>query len=211
MTPFARTNSFTTSYLFIKRVRVIDILTAIKERRSIHTFRKEEVPTTILEEIFTYGAWAPNHYMKEPWEIKIYQEHGKKTLVEAIILSYQRIGLIKENKDAKQTIQFISQFLLDIPHHALIHFKTSQNEIHYEEDYAAVCAFIQNSQLAAWKYGVGMLWTITPYMHDHQFVTDIGLDSERDKIAAVMQIGYPEKIPKKRERTQIKEKLTFIS
>src|SRR5690625_6626394 len=84
--------------------------------------------------------------MKEPWEIKIYQEHGKKTLVEAIILSYQRIGLIKEHKDAKQTIQFISQFLLDIPHHALIHFKTSQNEIHYEEDYAAVRAFIQNYQ-----------------------------------------------------------------
>lgn len=51
-------------------------------------------------------------------------------------------------------------------------------------------------QLAAWELGVGMLWTITPYMHDANFYDEIGLDIEKDKIAAVMQIGYPKKVPK---------------
>lgn len=190
----------------------IHVLTAIKERRSIHTFKKEEIPTDILNEIFTYATWAPNHYMKEPWQITMYQEEGKNDFIEAIIRSYQRIGMIKQTKDqkTKQLIHSLSQFLLDIPHHALIYFKKDENNVRYEEDYAAVCAFIQNAQLVAWTFGVGMLWTITPYMHDPHFATDVGLDAKEHKIAAVMQIGYPKKIPKKKERTSIKEKLKII-
>src|SRR5699024_1109704 len=87
-----------------------------------------------------------NHYMKEPWQITMYQEEGKNDFIEAIIRSYQRIGMIKQTKDqkTKQLIHSLSQFLLDIPHHALIYFKKDENNVRYEEDYAAVCAFIQN-------------------------------------------------------------------
>src|SRR5690625_82866 len=128
-----------------KEVGKIDILTAIQERRSIHTFKKEEIQESILEEIFTYASWAPNHYMKEPWEVKIFEKEGKKKLIKAIIKSYQRLGLIKNNDDEKtlKTIDYMSGFLYDIPHHALIHFPIESNPIRYEEDYAAVCAFIQ--------------------------------------------------------------------
>jgi len=202
--------------LYIKRERhgvsVIDILTAIKERRSIHTFKREEVSDVLLQEIFTIASWAPNHYLKEPWQIKMYQEGGKQAFVEAIMTSYQRIGMIRTTNDekTKRMIQSMSKFLLDIPHHALIYFKKDQNKVRYEEDYSAVCAFIQNAQLTAWSYGVGMLWTITPFMHDPHFAKHIGLDADTEKIAAVMQIGYPEKIPQKRKRTPIKEKLEII-
>jgi nitroreductase len=54
----------------------IDILQTIKKRRSIHTFKSVEVDETILKEIFTYGSYAPSQYMKEPWNIKIYQGAG---------------------------------------------------------------------------------------------------------------------------------------
>ncbi len=151
--------------------------------------------------------------MKEPWEVKIFEREGKKKLIKAMMKSYQRIGLIK-NDDAEKTIKtidYMSQFLDDIPHHALIHFPIEANPVRYEEDYAAVCAFIQNVQLAAWKFGVGMLWTITPFMHDALFAYDIGLDANHDKIAAVMQIGYPAKIPNKKARTPMKSKLQFIT
>src|SRR5699024_1834594 len=190
----------------------IDILTAIKERRTIHTFKQEEVPEILLKEIFTYASWAPNHYLKEPWEIKMYQKGGKEAFVEAIMTSYKRIGMLQTSSDekTKQMIESMSQFLVDIPHHSLIYFKKAEDAVRYEEDYAAVCAFIQNAQLAAWTFGVGMLWTITPYMHDPQFATDMGLDAKDDKIAAVMQIGYPEKVPRKRDRTAIQQKLEII-
>jgi len=194
-------------------VSLIDILQAIKERRSTHSFKKEEVARNVLKEIFTYASFAPTHYMKEPWNIKLYQEDGKNAFVDAIITSYQRIGMLKKDNNSK-TIKMtdsMKDFLLDIPHHALIYFKKEDAQVRYEEDYAAVCAFIQNAQLAAWSYGVGMLWTITPYMHDPGFAQDIGLDSDEMKIAAVMQIGYPEKVSRNKGRTPIEEKLEVIS
>ncbi|TFJ93361.1 nitroreductase family protein [Lentibacillus salicampi] len=191
----------------------IDLLTAIKARRSIHQFKKQEVGRAVLQDIFTYGSYAPTHYMKESWRINVYEREGKSDFVDAIMTSYQRIGMLKTDDDLKtqKMIDSMKQFLLQIPHHALIYFKKEDDPVRYEETYASICAFIQNAQLAAWSYGVGMLWTITPYMHDSGFAEDIGLDSRTDKIAAVMQIGYPEKIPRDKGRTPIGDKITFIS
>ncbi|GAB3057374.1 nitroreductase family protein [Virgibacillus ainsalahensis] len=191
---------------------IIDILKTIKERRSIHHFKKQEVEAEILKEIFTYGSYAPSHYMKEPWNIKLFQEKGKQPFIDAIIRSYQRIGMIKDD-NAPKTLKMIDSmkgFLLEIPHHAVIYFKNEDDPVRYEEEYSAVCAFIQNSQLAAWEYGVGMLWTITPYIHDPEFSKDIGLDRNEVKIAAVMQIGYPKKVSRDKGRTPIEEKLEVI-
>lgn len=192
---------------------IIDILKTIKERRSIHTFNEQEVDAAILKEIFTYGSYAPTHYMKEPWNIKLYQEEGKDKFVDAIISSYQRIGMIKTDESPKtlKMIDSMKGFLLQIPHHAVIYFEKDDNPVRYEEDYSAVSAFIQNAQLAAWEYGVGMLWTITPYMHDPEFAGEIGLNNETMKIAAVMQIGYPKKVSHDKGRTAIEEKLEIIA
>lgn len=189
------------------------MLHTIKNRRSIHTFKAEEVNAEILKEIFTYGSYAPTHYMKEPWEIKLYQGEGKVHLIEAIIRSYQRIGMIKDNQELKtiQMIQSLKKFLQEIPHHAVIYFKKEEDPVRYEEEYASVCAFIQNAQLAAWELGVGMLWTITPYMHDPEFYSEIGLEPKEMKIAAVLQIGYPKKIPHDKGRTSIEKKIEIIT
>ncbi len=191
----------------------INILNTIKQRRSTFAFKEQLVDEAILKDIFTYGSYAPTHYMKEPWNINLYQEKGKAAFVEAIIASYQRIGMLEKGNGQKtmKMVNSMSEFLLGIPHHALIYFEKGETAIRYEEDYAAVCAFIQNAQLAAWEYDVGMLWTITPYMHDPDFAEDIGLDGRKIKIAAVLQIGYPQHVGRNKGRTAIAEKLRIIS
>src|SRR5699024_657244 len=147
------------------------------------------------------------------WNIKLYQGNGKKKLVDAIITSYQRIGMLKASNDTKtrQMIESMKEYLLEIPHHALIYFPLETEPIRFEEEYASICAFIQNIQLAGWSYGIGMLWTITPYMHDPGFARDIGLDSEKHKIAAVIQICYPKQTTKNKGRTPVEQKLEVIS
>src|SRR5699024_10836683 len=114
--------------------------------------------------IFSYGTWAPTHYMKEPWNVIVYSGEGKNRLIDATINSYVRLGILRKDgtEKSEKTIRSISQFLFDIPHHVVIYFPLEEDPVRYEEEYAAVCAFIQNVQLAAWEYGVGVLWTITP-------------------------------------------------
>lgn len=191
----------------------IDILEAVKNRRTIHLFKTEEVPEDLLLKIFDYASWAPTHYLKQPWNVKVYQREGKKRFVEAILNSYERIGMLDNEDERKKEmmVQSIRKFLLHIPHHVLIYFPKPKDQIQYEEDYASVCAFLQNAQLVGWKFSVGMLWTITPYMHDPLFAEDIGIDNNKYKIAAVMQVGYPKTVPEPKERIPIEEKLQFIT
>jgi len=193
-------------------VDFMDVLQVIKNRRSIHTFQPQEVPDDILIDIFSYASYAPTHYMKEPWNIKMYQGEGRHKLIDESMASYKRLGMFETGSEVKteKMIASMKDFLLDIPHHALIYMPIEEDPVRYEEEYAAVCAFIQNAQLAAWIFGVGMLWTITPYMHDAEFVRRIGLCPDEEKVVAVMQIGYPEKVPRNRGRTPIQEKIEFI-
>lgn len=190
----------------------MDLLDAIKNRRSIHVFKEEKVPEELLTKIFSYATYAPTHYMTESWNVKIFENGGKTFLIDKLMNSYERLGMLKTESKEKtlKMRKSMSQFLHNIPHHALIYMPKQEDPVRYEEEYASVSAFIQNAQLVAWKFGVGMLWTITPYMHDPEFYREIGLNSETEKIVAVLQIGYPKKIPKKRERTPIEEKLTYV-
>ncbi|GEN54358.1 nitroreductase family protein [Halobacillus faecis] len=187
----------------------MELLEAIKGRRSIHEYKEEKVDKEVLERIFNKASWAPNHRMKEPWQIRLYQDKGKAAYAEAVMESYRRQGFF-DGYDVNKTLrleQGIRDFLLNIPHHALIYMERDEDIRKFEEDYAAVCAYIQNVQLLAWEAGVGVLWTTSPYLHDVQFSEAIELDSRRYKLVSVLQMGYPKRIPKPKVRTPIQQKL----
>ncbi|MFD1020409.1 nitroreductase family protein [Thalassobacillus hwangdonensis] len=187
---------------------------AIKSRRSIHTFKPELVDRSTLMDIVETASWAPTHRMVVPWNVFMYQENGIAEIADATIESYRRMGYFETYTDAakeRQVIEGIKKYITSIPHHAVIHMKRNKENPHfYEEDYAAVCAFIQNVQLAAWEKGVGVLWTSPPLINDPEFLRTIGLDHNQDKVVAILQMGYPDKIPRAKARTPMHHKLSFI-
>ncbi|ELK47995.1 nitroreductase [Bacillus sp. SB49] len=185
---------------------------AILGRRSVHEYKQELVPEGVLEGIFTKASWAPTHHMKEPWNIYMYQGAGVKMYADNVLRSYERQGFFSGYKEDRQTKvrEGIRDFLLRIPHHALIYMEKDPDKRKYDEDYAAVCAYIQNVQLLAWESGVGVLWTTNPYLYDSEFVRDIGLDPHIHRLVSVLQMGYPARVPKPKLRTEIGKKLSII-
>ncbi|MCP3028180.1 nitroreductase [Halobacillus sp. A5] len=183
----------------------MDLYEAIKARRSIHDFTTEMIDEALLKEIIQIAGWAPNHRMKQPWKIKMFQQEGAEDFSQLVIESYKRSGFTdgysKEKTD--KVMEGIKGFLVKIPHHALVYMEKDGNLHRFEEDYAAVCAFIQNIQLAAWGKGIGMLWTSSPYIYDETFIRGVGLDGKKHKAVAVLQMGYPAKIPQAKPRDQV--------
>ena len=45
----------------------MDVMTAIKTRRSIGKVKSEPVPKEMIEMILEAGTWAPCHHQTEPW------------------------------------------------------------------------------------------------------------------------------------------------
>ncbi|MCA0971664.1 nitroreductase [Halobacillus litoralis] len=190
----------------------MELIDAVKNRRSIHEFEQKQIPKPDLQTLFSQAAWAPTHRMKEPWNLRCYQGEGIEAYTSAVLASYERQGFFssyeQEKRDKMKT--GIERFLQSIPHHVLVYMEREEDLVKYEEDYAAVCAFIQNTQLLAWEKQIGVLWTTSPYLHDPQFASDLQLDPETKKLVAVLQMGYPKRIPKAKARTPVTEKLTFI-
>ncbi|MFC7064078.1 nitroreductase family protein [Halobacillus seohaensis] len=183
----------------------MELFEAVKERRSIHDFNRKRIEEEKLTEIFNIASWAPNHRLKEPWKVMLFQEKGTEKYANLVIQSYINNGLTEGYEEDKQEkmMEGIKQFLLNIPHHALIYMEKDKDLLRYEEDYAAVCAFIQNVQLIAWSYQIGVLWTTSPYIHDHSFIEGIGLNPRDHKIIGVLQMGYPKTIPRSKARSSV--------
>ena len=45
----------------------MDVMTAIKTRRSIGKVKSDPVPKEMIETILEAGTWAPCHHQTEPW------------------------------------------------------------------------------------------------------------------------------------------------
>ncbi|MGI8315576.1 nitroreductase family protein [Halobacillus mangrovi] len=179
---------------------------AIVQRRSIHDFKENTVSQSILKDVFAKASWAPTHRMKQPWNIIMLQEKGKEDYAELVLESYQRQGFFSNGDKAEKMKDGIRKFLNKIPHHALVYMKKDEDPHKYEEDYAAVCAYIQNVQLLSWEKGIGVLWMTSPYLDDPLFAEALGIESTSHKLVAVLQMGYPRQIPKPKLRVPFVEK-----
>ena len=46
----------------------MELMQAIRERRSVRTFRSDPVTPELLNEILEAATWAPSHFNAQPWE-----------------------------------------------------------------------------------------------------------------------------------------------
>ena len=62
----------------------MEVLEAIKTRRSIRKFKKDKVPPNVLREVLEAGRWAPSARNSQPWRfILIVDEDLKRKVAEA--------------------------------------------------------------------------------------------------------------------------------
>ncbi|MFZ3579599.1 nitroreductase family protein [Virgibacillus sp. DJP39] len=194
-------------------MREINLFEIMRGRRTILDYKAEKVDQSLLIELFEHASYAPNHHMKEPWKIKIYEDEARSDFGDKIVDSYIRYGLLKSLSDEKlkKARQSYDRFFTSVPHHALFYMDKEDDGGYLDnENYAAVCAFIQNFQLAAWAKQIGTMWTAKPTLMDETFIKEIGLTPSEHRLIAVVQIGYPNKIPNGRGRTPISNSIEWI-
>ncbi|MFC3039945.1 nitroreductase [Virgibacillus xinjiangensis] len=191
-------------------IKLTDI---VRGRRTILDYKPQKIDEKLLVDLFNDAAYAPNHHMKEPWRIRVYEEDSRSGFGEKIVDSYIRLGLLKtlDKEKLVKARKSYDRFFTTIPHHILFYMDKEDDGGHLdEENYAAVCAFIQNFQLLAWEKGIGTMWTAKETLRDEVFIHEIGLLPERHKLVAVVQAGYPNRVPKPRERTPLDDRVEWV-
>ena len=183
----------------------MDVLEAIRTRRTIGKFRPEPILADTLTEILVAGTWAPNHHLTEPWRFVIVGPETRRLLA-------ARFGELKVQKapaeaaEQRERIRAENErMFLNLPAVVAVAALQEGNEQRRREDYAAVCCAVQNVQLAAWAAGIGMKWSTSPLIHDPLSYQLLSLERTRFDIIGFLFIGYPAETPTRERRLPLDE------
>ena len=151
----------------------MDVLEAIKDRRSIRQYTPEPVSEEQVTQILEAGRWAPSRGNSQPWKF--------------IVLNDDQIR--EELADAIPTGKFLAQAVQGIA--VVVNPEVSK---HPEQEGAAA---IQNMLLAAHTLGLGTCW-ISVHGTDCEEKAKLILRIPDDEwLLSVVSVGHPAEAPEK--------------
>jgi len=173
----------------------MEVLEAIKGRRSIRSYKKDEIPLEKLNIILEAARWAPSWANTQCWEFIIVKDKDIKDKLAQTLpsvnpalpaFSQVPIVLVACAKKAK------SGYFQDKP-------VTDKGEYWYMFDVALA---LQNLTLAAYSLGIGSLHV--GYFDAQKAAEIVKIPSDLTVIELVL-LGYPEGEPRLTKRKQIND------
>lgn len=182
----------------------MDVIDAIKTRRSIRRFKKKDVSPRKIVEILECGARAPSASNYQPWEFVIIREEDIKNRIGFLGARSLYERKKRRLKDAK--IQFSK--IAEAPVFIVVACDTKSSPIFWKHDGAAAT---QNMLLAAHGQGLGAVWVGAPVAltkHKNEIKKLLGMPGYYD-IVSIVALGYPARNPGSRPMKEFKEKMHF--
>jgi len=151
----------------------MDVLEAIKERRSIRKYEPKAVPEEKLTQILEAGRWAPSAGNSQPWQFIVVRD--------------------EEVKNELARVAAYGRFLAEAPVAIAVVIDPRASN-HPVEDGAAAT---QNMLLAAHALGLGTCW-IGSYGSGYEDRAKEVLGIPRDKrVLSLISLGYAAESPRK--------------
>jgi nitroreductase len=167
-------------------MRVVDVLEAIRTRRSFGLVKDEPVPDDTIEQILEAGTWAPSHYQTEPWRFFVMTGEGRKQLGDVLL----KISRNNGEADSKK-LEKIQEKPFRAPVIIAVAVEPSANPKAIDiEEYGAVFACIQNMLLAAHSLGLAAFWRTGKPTYDPLMKQFFGV-SQKGEVLGFLYFGYP--------------------
>jgi len=166
----------------------MDVLDAIKGRRSIRAFKDEDVPAGVVEKLIDAARWAPSAGNIQPWEFIIVRKPEiKRRLAETALGQY---------------------FIEEAPFVIVV----CADEIRSSEGYGLrgktlyciqdTAAAIQNIHLAAYHFRLGTCWVGAFREEEARKILKLPYGI---RPVAIIPVGYPAEAPSPRSRRPIRQ------
>lgn len=178
------------------------VVTAIENRRTIHEFRPDPIAEETLWRILDAARWAPNHRLTEPWRFTIIGMQSREAMAEALARRISADGNAEAFEKARAEAR---RKVMSSPILLAVTCRIEVSAAQHAEDLAAVCASIQNIQLAAWSQGIGTHWNTGRVTRLPETEALLGLSDRGEELVGFLYLGYPARIPEPPERRPIED------
>ncbi len=136
----------------------MEVKEAIENRRSIRTFKKDEIPNKVIEDLLNCGRLAPSAKNRQPWFFVVLKDFLKNRVAEIMAKEVTRSTQKEERKKlgCPSSVLATSNVIKDAPILILV-FK-EKNDNWLTGDHLSIGACIENILLRATDLNLGSLW-----------------------------------------------------
>jgi len=153
----------------------------IRGRRTVHSFRAEFVPESVVEEALSLSLWAPNHRMTCPW---VYVLAGPESRGKLADLGVE----LKGATDVKA--KAMRDAVLNPSHLLMLGMRKSAEPMQTHEDYATLACSVQIMSLYLWEKGVGSKWSTGGWTKHARTYEILGVDPREVQLEGALMMGY---------------------
>lgn len=179
-------------FVMLDTVVNTDVLSAIRQRRSVPRMKTERPPRAVVEQIIEAGVQGPNHHKTRPWRFIVLAGEAREALGEVMAQSAaERAGGIS-GPDLDSLMAKQRSKPLRAPVIIVVAVEPSAGPKVVEiEEVAAGAAAVENVLLAADALGLGAMWRTGPAAYDPAVKRLLDLP-ETAHIIAFVYLGYPD-------------------
>jgi len=170
----------------------MDLSEAIRGRRSIRVFKKQNVPEEIVEKLIDAASWAPSAGNIQPWEFVIVRKPAvKKKLAQAAL-----------NQAYVEEAPVVIVVCADTERSSMGYGVRGKN-LYCIQDTAAAT---QNILLTAYSLGLGACW-IGAFNEDEAKKAVNAPEGIRP--VAIIPVGYANEVPSQRDRRPLSQIMCY--
>src|SRR5215210_6512685 len=168
----------------------MQILEAIRTRRSIGMVAADRPTRQEIETILDAATWAPNHHLTNPWRFVVIAGDERRELGRVMAQSKIR-RMIAEGRDIAGEEEKLIAKALRAPVIIGVGVEPGEHaKVVPIEEIEAGAAAVQNMLLAAHGIGLGAMWRTGDPAYDPEVLAHLGL-SEHASLLGFGYVGYP--------------------
>ena len=169
----------------------------IRERRTIHSYKCEEVPSDLIEQALELATFAPNHRLTFPFLFIHAGPRARKKIADIAVELKGGKEVLRKKFESEGSLIFFAQ-------------RISDDETIRKEDYATMACAIQNYSLYLWEKGYGTKWSSGKIIRSAQVYKVLELDANEYEIVGMVWAGGFSSSPKTPERPKLKSVMKAV-
>jgi len=185
----------------------MDVLDALRSRRSIKQFTDRPVTREEIEVLLDAAAQAPNHRMTQPWRFYVLGPEARRAF--GVVLGRRKAKRVEDAAAATAVIDKVTERHVALPAMLVVAMTLDENPEIREEDYAASMMAVQNIGLAAHALGLGTHIKSGAVMDDPGARAAFGVP-EDERVVAMLELGAPEEMPDVKPRKSAAALTTWV-
>ena len=182
----------------------MELIEAIRGRRSIRRFKERPVPKEMIEEIIEAGTWAPSAKNGQQWRFTVLTGKAKRGLTDAFRAALDEF-IERYGFEESGSATYSCGIMKEAP---VVIIVWNAGEHGWESEIHSVAAAIQNILLRAYDLGLGSLWIADVFYAPEAIVEHLG---KPWRLTAAVAIGYPDEVGRIPRKMGVPEVAEFLA